>query len=98
MPNRILLLAVFAAAALSVAAVPRCTAAAAAEVRAKYDFNPGWRLFVGDGRGAEAPGFDDSAWKPVALPQAWNEDAAFKVSIEQLPTGIAWYRKQFTLP
>ena len=37
-------------------------------------------------------------WKPVTLPHAWNEDAAFKVSIEQLPTGIAWYRKRFTLP
>src|SRR5215218_8265911 len=66
--------------------------------RATYDFNPDWRLFVGDPRGAEAPGFDDAKWKPVTLPHAWNEDAAFRVSIEQLPTGIAWYRKRFTLP
>jgi beta-galactosidase len=32
------------------------------------------------------------------LPYAWNEDAAFKVAIDQHPTGIAWYRKHFKLP
>jgi beta-galactosidase len=66
--------------------------------RATYDFNPGWRLFAGDATGAEAPAFDDAAWKTVTLPQAWNEDAAFRESIDKLPTGIAWYRKAFVLP
>ena len=66
--------------------------------RAIYNFNPGWKLFVGDPTNAAAPGFDDSAWKPVTLPHAWNEDSAFKVSIHDLPTGIAWYRKHFKLP
>jgi len=67
-------------------------------VRATFNFNPGWRLFVGDPANAAQPGFDDSAWKSVTLPRAWNEDAAFRVAIDQHPTGIAWYRKQFTLP
>ena len=66
--------------------------------REKYNFNPGWKVFVGDPAGAEAPDFDDAAWKSVTLPYAWNEDSAFKVSIRDLPTGIAWYRKHFTLP
>lgn len=66
--------------------------------RAKYNFNSGWRLNVGDVPGAEAPGFDDSVWKPVTTPHAWNEDDAFKVSIDKLSTGIAWYRKHFKLP
>jgi len=66
--------------------------------RATYNFNPGWKLFVGDPTNAAIPAFDDSAWKPVTLPHAWNEDAAFKVSIDKLPTGIAWYRKHFKLP
>ncbi len=66
--------------------------------RAKYNFNSGWKLFVGDKRGAEATAFDDSAWKEVTTPHAWNEDAAFKVSIHDLPTGVAWYRKHFKLP
>ena len=66
--------------------------------RTKYNFNSGWKLFVGDPSGAEAPAFDDSAWKNVMLPHAWNEDSAFKVSIHDLPTGVAWYRKSFRLP
>jgi len=66
--------------------------------RETLNFNPGWKLFVGDPAGAEAPGFDDSAWKPVTLPRAWNEDDAFKKDIKDHSTGIAWYRKAFTLP
>jgi hypothetical protein len=66
--------------------------------RTRYNFNPGWKLFVGDPKDAEATAFDDSAWNEVTTPHAWNEDAAFKVSIHDLPTGIAWYRKHFKLP
>ncbi|WP_245227980.1 glycoside hydrolase family 2 protein [Pedobacter petrophilus] len=64
-------------------------------VRKIYNFNPGWKLFVGDQQGAESGEFDDSKWKSITLPHAWNEDEAFKKSIEQLSTGIAWYRKHF---
>src|SRR2546423_301143 len=74
------------------------SAARAAVPRSAYNFNPDWKLLVGDPKGAEAAAFDDSKWTSVTLPHAWNEDSAFKVSIEQLPTGIAWYRKHFTLP
>jgi beta-galactosidase len=63
-----------------------------------YNFNPGWKLFVGDPTNASSMAFDDSAWKPVTLPHAWNEDSAFKVAIDKHPTGIAWYRKHFKLP
>ena len=70
----------------------------AAEPRATYNFNPGWKLTVGDPAGAETPGFDDSAWKPVTLPHAWNEGDAFKQDIKDHTTGIAWYRKSFQLP
>ena len=66
--------------------------------RVKYNFNPGWKLFVGDPAGAEAPGFDDSAWKDVTTPRAWNEDDAFRKDIKDLSTGVAWYRKRFRLP
>ncbi len=80
----------FLAALLSLSAAPL--------PRATYDFNPGWKLLVGDPAGAEASGFDDSAWKNVTLPHAWNEDEAFKKDIRELSTGIAWYRKSFKLP
>ncbi len=66
--------------------------------RAKINFNANWRLHVGDEPGAEAPAFDDAAWKLVTTPHAWNEDDAFRKSIDELPTGIAWYRKRFRLP
>src|SRR5690349_16603888 len=69
-----------------------------ASPRVTYNFNPGWRLFVGDPAGASTNGFDDSTWKPVTLPHAWNEDDAFRVGIADLSTGIAWYRKHFVLP
>ncbi|MBC8053426.1 MAG: glycoside hydrolase family 2 protein [Sphingobacteriaceae bacterium] len=74
------------------------TAFAAKSPRVKYNFNPGWKLFTGDAKGAEAPDFDDASWKAVTLPHAWNEDAAFKVSIDKHPTGIVWYRKKFAIP
>lgn len=63
-----------------------------------YNFNPGWRLHVGDPTGAESPTFDDQNWKQVTLPRAWNEDDAFAKDIVDHSTGIAWYRKRFTLP
>ena len=66
--------------------------------RVTYDFNPGWRLFVGDPAGAEHVDFDDAGWEVVTLPRGWNEDDAFRLDIKDLPTGIAWYRKRFTLP
>ena len=66
--------------------------------RTSYNFNPGWKLLVGDPAGAEAPGFDDTSWKPVSLPHAWNEDDAFRQDIKDLSTGVAWYRKTFRLP
>lgn len=73
-------------------------APAAHAERALYDFNPGWKLLVGDPSEAAQPGFDDSAWKAVTLPRAWNEDDAFAKDIVDHSTGIAWYRKHFKLP
>lgn len=66
--------------------------------RSKYNFNSDWLVNAGDAAGTEAVSFADTTWKKVTLPYAWNEDSAFKVSIEQLPTGVAWYRKHFVLP
>jgi beta-galactosidase len=73
-------------------------AAGVAAARAKYNFNPEWRVLVGDPAGAEKASFEDKAWKRVTLPYAWNEDEAFKKDIKDLSTGVAWYRKHFRLP
>ncbi|MBC7826629.1 MAG: DUF4982 domain-containing protein [Chitinophagaceae bacterium] len=66
--------------------------------RVKYNFNPGWKVFVGDNAEASEPDFNDGNWKNVTLPYAWNEDEAFKKDIRELSTGIAWYRKKFKIP
>jgi hypothetical protein len=79
---------------LSVHAQP----ASAAPSRVKYNFNPEWRVLVGDPAGAEKVAFEDKSWKRVTLPYAWNEDEAFKKDIKDLSTGVAWYRKHFRLP
>jgi hypothetical protein len=50
------------------AALAAATPAHAA--RAVYDFNPGWRLAVGDPPGAAGPAFDDGGWRAVSLPHA----------------------------
>ncbi|MDT5272623.1 MAG: beta-galactosidase [Acidobacteriota bacterium] len=91
-------LSVLCCAALLCASVVAVAEAAPRSRRVKYNFNSGWKLFVGDPAGAEAPGFDDSSWKDVTTPHAWNEDDAFKKDIKDLSTGVAWYRKRFRLP
>ncbi len=76
-----------------------CLASAAtAAARIDRPFNDGWRMATGEIAGAEKPGFDDAAWKPVTLPRAWNEDEAFKVDIHDLKGAVVWYRKQVVLP
>ena len=50
----------------------------------RINFNAGWTI--------------GSSTELVTLPRAWNEDYAFRVSIEQLPDSVVWYRKTFTLP
>jgi beta-galactosidase len=63
-----------------------------------------WRFLQSDTPGAEAPIFDDSAWKPVTLPHDWSiagpveENAPSRAAGGFFPTGIGWYRKTLTLP
>ena len=65
--------------------------------RQVYNFNPGWRFFKGDIRGAEAVNFDDRSWEVVSTPH----------TVELMPAegsgcrnyqGPAWYRKHFVVP
>ncbi|MEL5994926.1 glycoside hydrolase family 2 protein [Hymenobacter segetis] len=81
---------------LKVAAAAQAAPPAAS--RQKFNFNPEWKVRVGDAPGAEAVTFDDAQWKKVTLPYAWNEDEAFSKDIKDLSTGVAWYRKHFRLP
>ena len=69
-----------------------------ASERKKYNFNSEWKLRIGDFPKAKDAKFDDSKWKQVTLPHAFNEDEAFKLSIEQLTDTVVWYRKSFRIP
>ncbi len=62
-----------------------------------YNFNPGWRYFKGNMKGAESVSFDDSAWEVVSTPH----------TVELMPAeasgcrnyqGPVWYRKHFVVP
>lgn len=66
--------------------------------RETFNFNQNWKLKIGDLDQAEKVNFNDSDWKQINLPYAWNQDEAFKYDITHLSTGIAWYRKTFKLP
>ena len=72
-------------------------ASAQATERKKLNFNADWRLEVGDFSEAKNVAFDDSAWKRVTLPFAFNGDEAFRKDIVDLTDTICWYRKHFTL-
>ncbi|KAF2177592.1 beta-galactosidase [Zopfia rhizophila CBS 207.26] len=74
------------------------TSTTAQSGRIKYNFNPDWKVYVGDLVDAQEPDFDDHGWKNVTTPYAWNEDDAFRRDIAELSTGIARYRKHFRVP
>ena len=63
--------------------------------RKKLNFNADWRLAIGDFTEAVNPDFDDSKWKQVTLPYAFNGDEAFKKDIVDLTDTVVWYRKKF---
>jgi len=68
------------------------------------NFNLNWKFIREDVPGAEAPGFDDSAWTTVSLPHSFNDVDSFRKIISHsggdLGTfkGLVWYRKHFKLP
>ncbi len=74
----------------------------AGRTRESFDF--GWRFTRGDPAGAQAPDFDDAAWRPVDLPHDWSIEGPYDQNAPSsgaggyLPTGIGWYRKRFTVP
>jgi beta-galactosidase len=81
-----------------------CAAPLIAQPLGTTAFDSDWRFERGDVAGAEQPGFTDAAWQSVDLPHDWaisgtfDEHAAATGSGAFLPTGVAWYRKHFTLP
>jgi beta-galactosidase len=69
----------------------------------RSNFDGQWKFFRGDAEGAQSPDFDDGGWRTLDLPHDWSiegpfsEEEAAGGTGAYLPTGIGWYRKQFTL-
>ena len=80
------------------------TLASAQPSRVVSDFDAGWRFVQNDPSGAQAPGFNDRAWRQLDLPHDWSiegenrEDNPGGGSIGYFPTGTGWYRKTFDVP
>src|ERR1039458_1296823 len=91
-------LAIFAGVVLASLAI---STAGAREV---LSFDDGWRFLKADAPDAEQPGFDDSNWKAVSVPHDWSIAGPFAETNKTggagafLPSGVAWYRKHFSLP
>ena len=80
----------------SLLAIILCIAAGATD-RKKLNFNSSWRLHVGDVAEASQAQYDDTQWKQVTLPYAFNGDEAFRKDIVDLTDTISWYRKTFNV-
>lgn len=68
-------------------------------IRDTFDFD--WKFFKGDALGAQQPVFADAAWRSLDLPHDWSIEGPFNEkerSQANLPTGIGWYRKRFSVP
>ena len=78
------------------------------------DFDQDWKFALVNPEGvtdptgayetAYQPGFDDSGWRTLEVPHDWAielapvEAAGTSSGTGFFPTGLAWYRKHFTLP
>ena len=66
-------------------------------------FDTDWTFTRGDVPGAEAPTFNDSAWRRLDLPHDWSIEGPFSEDHPSgarggaLPGGVGWYRKEFVL-
>jgi beta-galactosidase len=69
---------------------------AQASVRTSIPLNEAWRFHRADAAGAEAPGFDDTAWTAVTLPHTYN--AVDGEAGGAYYRGPAWYRHTLELP
>ncbi|TCC99342.1 beta-galactosidase GalB [Pedobacter hiemivivus] len=72
--------------------------------RIHQSFNQDWKFFLGDVTAAKSSDFSDLSWRKLSLPHDWSIEGKFDLKNPAkpegggLPTGVAWYRKTFTLP
>ena len=70
----------------------------------KGNFDADWLFLKADATNANQVQFDDSAWRKLDVPHDWSIEGPFAETNKTggagafLPSGVAWYRKHFTLP
>lgn len=60
-----------------------------------------WRCHAGDAPGAQAVGYDDSAWRIVQLPHDDSAESDFDAAYPAngyVRSGVLWYRRSFASP
>jgi beta-galactosidase len=74
------------------------------------NFDQSWLFHVGDVTGADTTAFADSSWRSLNVPHDWAIEGTNPPAVPFSPTaattgrggwvasGIAWYRKHFTMP
>ncbi|TCO55014.1 glycoside hydrolase family 2 protein [Actinocrispum wychmicini] len=77
----------------SALAVPSVSAAPL--VRPVTSLNSAWKFLRSDATGAQAPGFDDSAWSSVTVPHTWNAQDG-QDGGNNYYRGVGWYRRHVT--
>ena len=89
------------AASLACLAPVSMNAATANSPRQELAADAGWKFFLGDPSGAEAPSFEDASWRSVDLPHDWSieskpdKDNPSGSGGGYFPGGIGWYRRTF---
>lgn len=89
---------------LPLAASLRPAGAAARTPRERLLLDDDWKFLPGDPNGAEAPSYDASAWRTVALPHDWSIEGKIDPQSPMggsggyFPAGIGWYRQTFSVP
>jgi hypothetical protein len=61
------------------------------------NFNSNWGFYRGDLGGAEAVGFDDSAFAAVTIPHTMRLEKKHANGAKAVYAGIGWYRRYFTI-
>jgi len=90
--------------ALALTAFAMASIPVAALARESASLDDDWKFFQGAATGAERMVFDDSRWLSVNLPHDWSIVGPFAETNKAggagafLPSGVAWYRKIFSLP
>ena len=85
-------------------AVGIATAATPEQSRVTESFDSHWQFVQSDPTGAETESFDDAKWRTLDVPHDWSIAGPFAATNKTggagayLPSGVAWYRKGFTVP